>query len=56
MDKFEGKQAKNASYYKAAGTLIGGASDAASTYQKFKMAGVSSSGALNYSGDGNGEW
>ena len=47
MDKFEGKQAKTASYYKAASSLLGAGSDAASNYQKFKMAGVGNSGALN---------
>lgn len=40
LDKMEGQQAKTASYYKAAGTLMGGASDTASKYQEFKMAGA----------------
>lgn len=39
LDVFEGKNAKKASIINAAGTLIGGASDAATSYQKYKMAG-----------------
>lgn len=37
LDRAQAKQAKTASYIKAAGTLVGGASDAASKYQTYKM-------------------
>lgn len=40
LDKMEAKQAKTASYYKAGSTLLGGATDAATTYKQFKMAGA----------------
>ena len=45
LDKMSAKQAKTASYYKAAGSLLGGASDAASKYQQFKMAGALNKGS-----------
>lgn len=39
LDVFEGKNAKKASYIAATSTLLGGASDASTSYQKYKMAG-----------------
>lgn len=39
MDRWEGKQAKSASYIKAASSLLGSASDATMKYQEYKMAG-----------------
>lgn len=39
LDTFEGKNAQNASYVNAAGTLLGSASKAATQYQEYKMSG-----------------
>lgn len=40
LDVMSGEQAKIASQYKATSSLLGGASDASSKYQEFKMAGA----------------
>lgn len=39
LDTFEGQNDETASYYKAAGTFLGGASDASSNFAKYRMAG-----------------
>lgn len=50
MERWEGKQAKSASYIKAASSLLGSASDATMKYQEYKMAGGFGSGGV--SGEG----
>lgn len=55
LDRAQASQAKTASYIKAAGTLVGGASDASAKYTQYKQNTGLNIGS-SYTGDGNGEW
>lgn len=55
LDRYQGKNALHASYYKAAGTLLGSAGDAGSSYQQWKSAsgGMTAGGSW---GAGDASW